>query len=177
MLHFNNIDYLAKGNRSQQSAFKVLTNFKVMESLTEFTPILVGTVPLQINIAGSDLDIICSYTDQQHFISTVNKCFGTYVGFVLKNILVKEEETILVSFTLEDWPVEVFAQKVPVHQQAGYRHMIVEYNLLLQHGTTLKEEVLKLKEQGLKTEPAFAAALNIKGDAYTALLKMYVGVI
>jgi hypothetical protein len=172
MLHFNNIDYLAKGNHSQQSAFNVLKNFRVMESLTEFTPILVGTVPLQINIAGSDLDIVCSYSDQQHFISTVDKCFSTYVGFTLKNMLIKEEETVLVNFMLGAWPVEVFAQKVPVHQQAGYRHMIVEYNLLLQHGTTLKEEVLKLKEQGLKTEPAFAAALNIKGDPYNGLLNV-----
>ncbi|MBL1705198.1 DUF4269 domain-containing protein [Klebsiella pneumoniae] len=41
--------------------------------------------------------------------------------------------------------------------------------LLMQH-PHIREEILRLKENGLKTEPAFAQVLNINGDPYEALI-------
>ncbi|OBZ55281.1 alpha/beta hydrolase, partial [Bacillus cereus] len=46
---------------------------------------------------------------------------------------------------------------------------IVEHMLLMQH-PHIREEVIRLKEQGLKTEPAFAQVLNIDGDPYEELI-------
>jgi hypothetical protein len=42
---------------------------------------------------------------------------------------------------------------------------------LAQHGERFKNEVIKLKKQGIKTEPAFASLLGLPGDPYGALLK------
>lgn len=47
--------------------------------------------------------------------------------------------------------------------------MIVEHMLLMQH-PHIREEILRLKENGLKTEPAFAQVLNINRDPYEALI-------
>ncbi len=41
--------------------------------------------------------------------------------------------------------------------------------LLMQH-PHIREEVIRLKENGLKTEPAFAQVLNINGDPYEGLI-------
>ena len=46
--------------------------------------------------------------------------------------------------------------------------MIVEYMLLMQH-SHIREEI-RLKENGIKTEPAFAQVLNIEGDPYEGLI-------
>ncbi|MNY83296.1 hypothetical protein D3C86_2259750 [compost metagenome] len=51
--------------------------------------------------------------------------------------------------------------------------MYVEYNLLSIHGEQFRQHIIELKKQGLKTEPAFAQALGIKGDPYLELLKLY----
>ncbi len=47
--------------------------------------------------------------------------------------------------------------------------MIVEHMLLMQH-PHIREEILRLKENGLKTESAFAQVLNINGDPDEALI-------
>ncbi|MFD0616551.1 DUF4269 domain-containing protein [Paenibacillus sp. GCM10027629] len=51
--------------------------------------------------------------------------------------------------------------------------MIVEHRILQVIGTEGKREIRELKQNGLKTEPAFAKWLNLDGDPYAALLAMY----
>lgn len=67
--------------------------------------------------------------------------------------------------------MEIFGQPVPTKQQMGYRHLIAEHKLLMKHGETFRQKIIKLKKQGYKTEPAFAKALGLKGDPYLELLK------
>jgi hypothetical protein len=49
--------------------------------------------------------------------------------------------------------------------------MLIEHRLLLKHGEAFKNKVIELKQNGLKTEPAFAKLLGIEGDPYEELLK------
>jgi hypothetical protein len=70
-----------------------------------------------------------------------------------------------------DFEIELFGQQVPTTKQMAYRHLIVEHNLLLQHGEIFRQLIIELKKQGCKTEPAFAIALGLKGDPYMELLK------
>ena len=53
----------------------------------------------------------------------------------------------------------------------GYLHMVIEYKILLQKGESFRQQVIALKQSGLKTEPAFAQLLGLPGNPYTALLE------
>ena len=68
--------------------------------------------------------------------------------------------------------IEVFGQAVPTAQQLGFRHMLVEYAVLQASGEPWRRAVQQLKQQGLKTEPAFAALLRLPGNPYEALLML-----
>lgn len=61
---FADTAYLAAGNERQRSAYRVLTELGLLERLASFNPILVGTVPLGIDIPDSDLDVAhpCTYS-------------------------------------------------------------------------------------------------------------------
>jgi hypothetical protein len=50
--------------------------------------------------------------------------------------------------------------------------MEAERRLLQLGGSAAREQVLALKQAGLKTEPAFAAWLRLSGDPYEALLAL-----
>lgn len=101
------------------------------------------------------------------------KSFGKYQSFQLGKTLVNCIETIIASFTIEGQEIEVFGQTTPTTLQNGYRHMVVEQRLLAKYGEDLRLQIIELKNQGLKTEPAFARALNIEGDPYIELLKLF----
>ena len=75
----------------------------------------------------------------------------------------------LARFRSLELPVEVFGQAVPVDQQRGYRHLLVEARFLELGGPRLRRAILELREEGLKTEPAFARALGLSGDPYERL--------
>ncbi|HEX7924915.1 MAG TPA: DUF4269 domain-containing protein, partial [Bradyrhizobium sp.] len=59
-----------------------------------------------------------------------------------------------------------------VRQQRGWIHFEVERRLLALDDGRLRRAVGKLRADGLKTEPAFAAALGISGDPYRGLLEL-----
>jgi hypothetical protein len=50
--------------------------------------------------------------------------------------------------------------------------MIIEHRVLIEKGEKFRQEIIKLKRQGLKTEPAFAKLLGLDGNPYEALLKL-----
>jgi hypothetical protein len=166
---FLTLDYLRSGTQTQQEVYQLLTESKLMYKLAAHHPVLAGTVPLNIDIQGSDLDIICEFDDKQRFKELLNLQFSDYPKFQILELLVRDVETIIANFYIQNWEVEVFGQAIPVVEQAAYRHLLAEHNLLLHHGDWLKQEVIQLKKSGYKTEPAFAKALNLPGDPYEAL--------
>jgi len=61
---------------------------------------------------------------------------------------------------------------VEVDPQAGWRHFIVEQRLLQLAGDALRDRVLTLRQNAARTEPAFAVALGLRGDAYAELYRL-----
>lgn len=171
-MDFTTIDYLKSGNKKQQKSYKLLCDYKIMDVLAVYHPILVGTIPIEIDIDSSDLDIICYTPSTTAFLEQVTLLFGDFDDFKAVQTQHHNLPTIVVNFSLDGLEVELFGQAVPTMSQQAYRHLIIEHRLLQQYGNSFKKQLIALKEQGIKTEPAFAQLLQLAGDPYLALLKL-----
>jgi len=169
-MDFKSIDYLKSGGQLQKEAHKVLTENKVMEKLANFQPLLVGTVPIGIAIKDSDLDIVCSLEDKQAFRGEIQEHFANYPQFSVVEKIFQHEFTVIVRFVMDTFPLEIFAQNKPSEQQIAFQHMLIEYKILLAKGGKFRNEIIRLKESGIKTEPAFVQLLKLKGNPYQSLL-------
>jgi hypothetical protein len=170
--HFDTLNHLQTGTPTQQAAWQVLTRYQVWEKLQPFTPVLAGTIPININIENSDLDILCYYQDHKGYMENLVDAFSQYPGFRFYETSVRDIPAIITSFTLDNFPVEIFAQPQPVTTQWGYRHMMIEHHLLQTRGEDFRQQIIALKKDGYKTEPAFARLLGLSGDPYEALLEI-----
>ena len=170
-IKFENIDYLKSGNERQQRAYRLLTELRIMDLLHPFDPLFVGTIPIEIDVESSDLDVICNYHDKKKFQNLIISTFASQEHFEIKERFLPEE-AVIASFVFKGVPVEIFSQNLPTRQQAGWRHMLIEHKLLLERGDAFRQEILALKQSGYKTEPAFAIALGLIGDPYIELLKL-----
>jgi hypothetical protein len=170
-VNFDNIQYLQEGNDRQRQAYSTLSNNKVLLRLKQFDPVLVGTVPINIDIENSDLDIICCFADKQEFQKSITDNFSNQRSFTIKEQPNLNTLAIVANFFLDEFEIEIFGQNIPTKQQFAYRHLIVEHNLLNKHGEKFRQQIIGLKQQGHKTEPAFALALGLTGDPYTELFK------
>lgn len=168
-MKFDSIEYLKSGNKKQRQAYSVLTKAKVLSKLKKYDPILVGTIPINIDIETSDLDISCCFSDKEEFIKSITCLFHQEKNFRLKE-LVLGSSSVVVSFVRDSFEIEIFAQDIPTKKQYAYRHMLVEYDLLKRFGADFRQRIVTLKQQGYKTEPAFGVALGLKGDPYQELL-------
>jgi hypothetical protein len=139
-------------------------------ALAPFEPTLVGTFPLGLQVAGSDLDVICRADDFQVFEEVLSNWF-TLAG-VDSETWQRNERAVSVRFDAMGTAIEVYGEATPVLAQLGYRHMVVEARLLAVGGAALRERVRALKVRGMKTEPAFAHVLELVGDPYLALLEL-----
>jgi len=169
MLDFTNIEYLKNGDSVQKDAYAELKKLQIFDLLSEFNPILVGTIPIGIYTDESDLDIICESSELNMIYSLLNNHFNKFKLFEIKTKLIRNEESLVCRFN-SNFPIEIFVQNIPTSNQYAFRHMIKEYEILNQKGIHFKKEIIRLKKSGLKTEPAFAKLLNLKGDPYDELL-------
>lgn len=167
-IDFTNISYLKAGTPLQQQAYNVLVQHQIMEKLLAYTPLLCGTIPIDIAITGSDLDIICQWQNKEAFVTNITTFFAGYDDFsTWKNEAI---DAVIASFICDGFPIEIFGQNTPTLEQNAYRHMVIEHKILLQQDEAFRDEIISLKEHGYKTEPAFAKLLGLEGDPYTVLL-------
>ena len=158
---------------------KFIAESRIMERLAGYDPLLAGTIPIGIDIEGSDLDILCYYEDKASFVRDVTAQFGMEEGFYLSESQRssgvshdKYEEHILCRFNLGKYPVEIYGCRTPVLKQRAYLHMVIEDYLLRERGEEFRKEIIRLKQSGYKTEPAFCHLLGIDGDPYEGLLSV-----
>lgn len=142
----------------------------LFEALAAYSPTLVGTFPLGIQVRGSDLDVVCEAADLGAFETAMQRYLGSRPYRMTR--VEADPEASVFEIADTDPPIEVFAQNLPVTAQRGFRHMVIEGRLLVAGGTALREAVRALKQSGMKTEPAFAALLHLDGDPYRALLEL-----
>jgi hypothetical protein len=167
---FESITYLKNGTTSQKRAYKSIKQLGIMEEFKDLTPILCGTVPLDIDCKGSDLDIIMEVKDFDQFKIRVIKQYGNMQNFKLKVLTIRGELSIKANFIYSGFEYELFGQSKPVKEQYAYQHMIIEH-VLLEKFPHIRDVIIMLKKQGYKTEPAFCKVLGIEGDPYEGLVE------
>ncbi|MGE5264694.1 MAG: DUF4269 domain-containing protein [Acidobacteriota bacterium] len=169
---WRNITYLKRGNSRQRKAYAVLRALGVFEILRAYDPVLVGTVPIEVDIETSDVDIICNVNDLAAFEHEVTAAFGSCEGFQVERKAVEDVPRVVADFYYGGFPFQVFGQPRAVEAQNGYRHMVIEARLLEIGGEAARDEIRRLKRAGFKTEPAFARYFGLEGDPYVALLEL-----
>lgn len=150
----------------------MLKELGIFEHLASYDPVLAGTIPLDCDIPGSDLDIICCCRDLDALTGLLRRLWGHMPGFRIARKMRDGEDSLVCDFETPSFPIQIFAQNRPTHQQNAVRHMLAEARLLAQGGETARQAIRKLKMQGLKTEPAFATYFGLPGDPYQALLEL-----
>ena len=170
MIDFTTIDYLKSGNEKQRSAYEVLFQHRIFEKLKAYSPILAGTIPIEIDIEESDLDIICEVNDKAGFERFLRDIFSEF-NIKAESLEINGEEAVIGNFVLEGFLIEIFGQNKPVTEQNAYRHLMAEYRILQEKGEDFKNEIIALKKQGIKTEPAFGILLGLE-NPYEDLLKL-----
>ncbi|NLP52562.1 DUF4269 domain-containing protein [Bacillus sp. RO1] len=157
------------GNIQQMKAYAAINELKILEDLNNYNPVLCGTFPINIDIKGSDLDIIMEVTELDSFASKLHALYADKENFSLIRKTIRGKEVVKANFTFHDFEFELFGQAQPVHKQFAYLHMKIEYELL-RRNPELREKVISLKKLGYKTEPVFCKLLDISGDPYEGLI-------
>lgn len=172
MNDWHDLTYLSKGTPRQQQVYEALTSLRLFSALAEFSPILVGTYPLNIHVAGSDLDIVCEAHDFDDFERNVNTLYGDNAEYSVSRRRIRGISAIIIRFSYEGFLIELFGQPLPSGEQYGFRHLLIEAWLLQYGGNAARQEIRQLKQAGMKTEPAFARYFQLPGDPYDTLFAM-----
>ena len=152
MTDFDSTEYLKLGNKKQQEVYKILSDHGIMIKLNHYSPILTGTIPINIDIKDSDLDIACHFKNKKQFIKDITKCFNGYQDFNVRNTVKNGFETVISKFQIGLYKLEIFDQNRPAKEQESYRHMIIEDKILKLKGADFRKKIIELKKQGFKTE-------------------------
>ncbi|WP_281990687.1 DUF4269 domain-containing protein [Aquimarina aggregata] len=170
-IDFTNIEYLKAGNDRQQRAYAELMKLSLFENLQDYNPILTGTIPIGIDLPKSDLDIICECSDHIEFTKTLKSLYFNKDSFEIQTGNWNELKSTIAIFQSGKFKIEIFGQDCPTKNQDAYKHMIIEHKILDSEDDRFRAEIIRLKQEGLKTEPAFAKLLGLTGNPYKELLK------
>ncbi|MBP1969771.1 hypothetical protein J2Z83_001879 [Virgibacillus natechei] len=81
---------LQMGNEKQQKAYLAIKELNICNDLSTYNPVLCGTLPIGIDVLGSDLDIVMEVQDLDYFEERVLGLKGLIVAlFVINNKLIQ----------------------------------------------------------------------------------------
>lgn len=150
---------------------EALAGSGVLDLLAGFDPRIAGTLPLGVSLPGSDIDILCHAPELNDVADRLWRGRERLPALNLRRWM-STGRPLVATFAIDGWPVEVFASPIEVDRQEGWRHFLVEGRLLALGGDALRARVMILRQGGAKTEPAFAAALGLRGDPYAELSRL-----
>lgn len=164
-MNFRDVEYLKAGTDKQKLCYRILKEINVLDILHNYNPIVVGTIPIAIDIEESDIDIVCCAKNLSEIRNVVRLHYSTYTMFSDRI-----GDVYVANFEYSGLPVEIYAESIPASEQNGYRHMVIEDRIMKLAGDRFRQKVIRLKQQGYKTEPAFGELLKLD-NPYLDLLK------
>ena len=78
--------------------FSALKNSNILKILKSFNPLVAGTFPLNVNVVGSDVDILIS-GEMNQAKKILQEKFGDLSDFKCDELTVQNEPTLLISFS------------------------------------------------------------------------------
>ena len=115
MIDFTDISYLKSGTLKQQQAYAVLTKYAVLDALHAFEPVLAGTIPININIESSDLDILCCWQQKEEFTKKIIEYFSSNKSFTIREKIIHSQPAVIANFFIDGFEIEIFGQNIPVN--------------------------------------------------------------
>ena len=174
------IEYLKDGSEHQRRAYAVLKELGLIEKISLWTGgeiemglhlTLAGSVPIDVAVENSDLDIIVCAPDLKVMGEIFRRELGSFHGFRQERGIVLGVATLMTHFEFGGEVFEIFTQNVPIPRQNAVVHMLVEERLLLLGGDGFRDKVMALRRAGVKTEPAFGEVLGLE-EPYRDLLAL-----
>lgn len=176
----SSIEYLVEGSDRQKRAYLALQELNIFSSLANWTDgemelgigaTLAGSIPLDLAVEESDLDIVTYSKDIKPIASLFREKFSSMRNFSSSRGIVLGTATLVTKFEFGGESFEIFTQNVPLPQQNAVVHMLIEERFLILGGRQFREKVMALRRQGYKTEPAFGAALGLE-EPYRDLIQL-----
>ena len=140
----------------------------LLDALADFQPIVVSTILVGLDIDGSDIDVACCYADRDTFAASTDRFVR---GFANASCDARSDH-VVARFDFHEFQFEIYGSPIPIDEQFGVRHFRVMQRLVDIGGLPFQDQVRRLKQQGLKTEPAIAAVLQLEGDPYMAVAEL-----
>lgn len=157
------------------SIWKAIQTSQVLQILSDEKPLIVGTFPLGVNLDTSDVDIVIQFDEasRDQILNLCMKHWGDLPEFNVTSGFIDSHETLTINFLLSQIRFEIFAQQKETVQQNAQLHFQAEERILKLGGAELANQIMHLRTQGLKTEPAFTQALKLKGSPYEVVLNLH----
>ncbi len=133
-MDFKNIRYLKEGNPKQQKVYQLLNDFQIIEKLENYNPLVVGTIPIEIDLDDSDVDIILQTNDCNDLEKFLLDKFSYFRNFKMDRRMSDKQNILVCNFVIDQIPFEVYAENKPTHLQYGFLHMMKEFEILNQKG-------------------------------------------
>ncbi len=151
-----------------EQAELALQESAILEILSAYSPTVVSTLWVGLDIPGSDIDIICQYKEPNRFSADVIDCCQQLPEFTIQ----KNESTVVARCQLQAFPLEIFGSPKPIKEQSAYLHFQVMQRLVALASEEFRMQVRCLKREGVKTEPAIAKLMQLSGDPYQAVASL-----
>ncbi len=101
----------------------------VMDVLSPYSPIVVGTYPLEIAGPDDPVEIVCRAVDLPAFARTIERSHGDREGFAVYGGSLDDEDAVFAEFTVDGLPIEISAQSEHVHQRLGRATLGIDHVL------------------------------------------------
>lgn len=171
-IKFHNISLKSIINFEKRPKFAMLvTELRLFETFKNNEPFIAGTIPLAIDTDTAALDFLVTFPTHQEFSDVCTQEFSHIPNFELSQGHQNGADYSLCKMRYRDLPVEIFSSTDSTFSQNGFLHFQAEEKLLKYGLTDWQADVIKLKSNGLKTEPAFALLLKqAEVDPYQYIL-------
>lgn len=156
---------------SQTRIFSALHHSCLLADFRDHRPLLAGTYPLGLATSRSDLDLLFHAADLDALEIRLRQHPAVGVAVRITRGVTDGLDSLTANFEFAGVPFEIFAQDRSAVIQRAYRHFLIEEKILKYAPASFASKIRALRDDGMKTEPAFGVALSLSGDPFETLLE------